>query len=227
MTVDLEYSVSGQFGLPCSTFPTSFLGPLCYSGQVLNNGPVDTSFLNPLSPSWFQDLDFSTTLDLPYKDSSLNANGSLIRSDELSQSPTGTLQPQFSHRTRSIQQGSLTAKMIFSKLGDYVRMMGEGKTLPPFIHPPCVLGQGDECASDSPHKCLPEILAVCANLTHLFYARVPGSSGYVWQQICTHLRQLRADVSPNECSLACCYRNADTFISLRHTMRNQCYKLCR
>jgi hypothetical protein len=188
---------------------------------------VDTSSVDPLSPSWFRDLDLSSVLGMPCEDGNFDANRSFVTSDQTTPSYAGTLQPQFAHRTRSIQQGSLTAKIIFSRLGDYARMMGEGKTLPPFIHPPCCLGQSDLCAPDSPHQCLPEILALCANLTCMFYSHVPGSSVYVWQQICTHLRQVRADVSPNLCSLACSYRNADAIISLRHTIHNQCCKLCK
>lgn len=103
--------------------------------------------------------------------------------------------PQLSQRTRSLQQGSLTAKMILSRLTDYTRKMAGGRDMPPFICPPCSFGGDGECPPDSPHQCLPERLAICVNLTQMFYSRLPGSHGFVWQQICTHLRQMRAEVS--------------------------------
>lgn len=105
------------------------------------------------------------------------------------------LGPQLSQRARSLQQGSLTGKMLLGRLTDYTRMMADAKTLPPFIHPPCSLGHKDECPPDSPHECLPEALAVCANLTKMFYSRMSGSHSFIWQQICTHLRQLSEEVS--------------------------------
>jgi hypothetical protein len=187
-------SATQSFSLPSSISRALSLAPLYHNGQNPNDasGPAYNSSVDPLSPSWFQDLDFPSDFELPSDTGSFVANSLLITPDS---SCNETLQPQFCQRTRSIQQGSLTAKMIFSKLADYTRMMGEGKTLPPFIHPPCCLGQSDGCTPDSPHRCLPEILAVCANLTQMFNARVLGSGGYVWQQICTHLRQLRAEVS--------------------------------
>lgn len=110
-------------------------------------------------------------------------------------SKTQVLRPQLSHRARSLQQGSLTGKMLLGRLTDYTRMMADAKNLPPFIHPPCSLGPNDECPPDSPHECLPETLAVCANLTKMFYSRISGSHGFIWQQICTHLRQMSEEVS--------------------------------
>jgi hypothetical protein len=183
-----------NFDLPCSAYP-AFLNPPDCSGRAFDDagGPAHGSGFDTLSPSWFQDLDLSSALGAFYETGSY-VSTSLLTTPDLS--CTGALQPQFSQRTRSIQQGSLTTKMLFSKLADYTKMMGEGITLPPFIHPPCCLGQSDQCTPNSPHQCLPEILAVCANLTQMFNARVSGSHGYIWQQICTHLRQLRAEVRP-------------------------------
>ncbi|KAJ5631830.1 uncharacterized protein N7484_011930 [Penicillium longicatenatum] len=69
------------------------------------------------------------------------------------------LEPQLSQRWRSLQQGSMTAKMIFSRMSDYGRMMADAKSLPSFIHPPCCVGSGEECSSDAAHGCLSEALA--------------------------------------------------------------------
>ena len=108
---------------------------------------------------------------------------------------TKSSSPQLSQRSRSLQEGSMTAKMIFSRVIDYSRLMAEAKSLPPFIHPPCCLGPGDECSPQSPHQCLPEPLAVCSNLCQMFYSRLPGSHDFIWKQICTHMRQMNGEVS--------------------------------
>jgi len=101
---------------------------------------------------------------------------------------------QLKQRSRSLQEGDLTAKLLFSKLVEYSRMMAEAIRLPPFIHPPCWLGRIARCDERAPHRCLPEGLAVCSNLAQMFYLRRQGSEGFVWQQICDHLRQLRVKV---------------------------------
>ena len=101
-------------------------------------------------------------------------------------------------RTRTFQQGALTAKMLYSKLVKYTRVMAEAVHLPPFIYPPCWLSgtPSTRCPIDCSHRCLPEALAVCSNLTQMYYVRRIGSEGFVWQQICTHLKQLRDSVGP-------------------------------
>lgn len=109
--------------------------------------------------------------------------------------PREALRPQLSHRARSLQQGSLTAKMLSSKLVRCTRRMGDSSELPTFIFPPCALGSEEECEANKPHQCLPAQLAICANLTKMFYARSPGSHRFVWQQILSHLRQMECDVS--------------------------------
>lgn len=101
---------------------------------------------------------------------------------------------QLRQRSRSLQEGDLTAKLLFSKLVEYSRMMAEAIRLPPFIHPPCRLGRIARCDEGTPHRCLPEALAVCSNLAQLFYLRREGSEGFVWKQICDHLNQLRVMV---------------------------------
>lgn len=108
---------------------------------------------------------------------------------------TEVLEPQLSQRSRSLQQGSMTAKMIFSRMSEYGRMMADAKTLPPFIHPPCCLGSGDECSPNAAHTCLPGVLAVCSNLAQIFYSGKPESHDFVWTQIRTHIGQMRDKVS--------------------------------
>jgi hypothetical protein len=110
-------------------------------------------------------------------------------------SSTQALGPQLSQRSRTLQQGSLTAKMVFARLTDFTRMLAEGKALPPFIYPPCSISNTGECPPGSRHRCLPGMMAVCANLTQMFYSRLPGSHSFVWQQICAHLRQIQSEVS--------------------------------
>lgn len=84
--------------------------------------------------------------------------------------------------------------MLIGQVTDYPLMMATRKTLPPFIHPPCVLGRGPACQPDTPHTCLPERLAVCASLAQMFHARTPGSAGFVWGQIYAQVRQMSEEV---------------------------------
>jgi hypothetical protein len=141
---------------------------------------------------------------------------------------TKVLSPQLSQRARSIQQGSLTGKMLLGRLTDYTRMMADPKTLPPFIHPPCSLDSNDECPPDSPHQCLPEALAICANLTKMFYSHMHASRNFVWKQICTHLRQMSEEVSCELIETGVLRSEvANVLISMKATMRRKCYRLCR
>lgn len=129
-------------------------------------------------------LDFSTIFPGLITPNSMDFNES-----------TKVLEPQLSQRSRSLQQGSMTAKMIFSRMSDYSRMMADAKSLPPFIHPPCCLGSGDECSANAAHRCLPENLAVCSKIAQDFYSGRSGSHDSVWEQIRIHLGQMRDEVS--------------------------------
>jgi hypothetical protein len=156
---------------------------------------VDPSIFEPLSPSWFLNIDTPSDVETFFTFENLS-DFRLIATPSYQASPnTKACRPQLSLRTRSLQQGSLTAKMVFSKLRDYTHMLADGQNLPPFIHPPCRFGLDDQCIIGMSHQCLPEVLAVCANLTRMFHAQSSGGRGYVWQQICTHLRQLCDEVS--------------------------------
>ncbi|KAL6802771.1 hypothetical protein GGI42DRAFT_32128 [Trichoderma sp. SZMC 28013] len=101
--------------------------------------------------------------------------------------------PYLSTRERSFQQGFLTGKMLLSQMIDYTHRIAEGKTLPPFIHPPCFLSQDNECPPDTPHTCLPKTLAICRTMTQMFYSRTPETNGFIWDQIWSHLRQMHAE----------------------------------
>jgi hypothetical protein len=166
-----------------------------HNSHTLSHVLASPYLVDALSPSWFLNIDFDSSIDSSCESYALNGSRLLATPNSTDLASTNGLAPQLSQRSRSIQQGSLTAKMIFSRLVEYTRMMADQKNLPPFIHPPCCQGQGDECPSNSPHQCLPELLAICSTLTQMFHSRVSGSHSFVWQQICTHLRQLKAEVS--------------------------------
>lgn len=168
----------------------------CFSFEDLLASPYNSTLESPATSSG-ETNPFSTNDGL-----TCNSPGSRDRAPA-----TKSLEPQLVQRTRSLLQGSLTAKLLFSRLADYTRMMADSKTLPPFIYPPCYLGSNDECAPDTSHQCLPEALAICANLSQMFYSRTRGSSNFIWQQICTHLREMKEQVSaakkPRRCRLGC------------------------
>jgi hypothetical protein len=103
--------------------------------------------------------------------------------------------PQLTQRGRSLQQGSLTAKMLSGRLAEYTRMMAIHRDLPPFIYPPCVANGQNTCAPGSPHTCLPYILSRCARLTGDFQASKLGSSRHaIWQATCDHLQLMQSEV---------------------------------
>ena len=77
----------------------------------------------------------------------------------------------------------------------YPRMLVEGETLPPFVHPPCHYGalehMAPECGESGRHRCLPEDLSVCAGLVGMFYARTEANARFVWDSIYAEARKLR------------------------------------
>jgi hypothetical protein len=145
-----------------------------------NDDPIDfslTDFVSFPSPFSLLDLDFAADINSP------------------TQTPaTTSSQRQLSRRNRSLQQGSLTATLLSSRLNSFARMMADSERLPPFIYTPCALDRIEDCVSSS-HQCLPEILSVCADLSQKFYATLPSDHGVVWQQIWEHLRQMRDEVT--------------------------------
>lgn len=147
----------------------------------LDNNLPSASMKEPFDlPDSFEISDFDFDFDIPFPTSE-----AMFRPPEA----------QLEQRSRSFHQGALTAKMMFGKLGSYSRMMADAKRLPPFIWPPCWSSRPSRCPSDSPHRCLPETLAVCSNLIQMHSLRRDGSESFVWQQIYAHLKQLRDKVA--------------------------------
>ncbi len=103
--------------------------------------------------------------------------------------------PQLSQRGRSLQQGSLTAKMLLGRLSDYTRLMADGKHLPPFIHPHCSLSGEYLCQPESSHLCSTEALSTCTEVLRHFYSSAATSRALVWQRMCTHLQRMYDEVS--------------------------------
>ena len=191
---------------PCST-----LVPQLLWVPAVDSAPLETSALQGLGAfgvppigSFAESLLSRSVSSIPL---STSRSSSAQLSGRLNSSVEKTLSNYFmtnvtsheqalSQRLRTIQQGSFTAKMLISQIAEYPRMMASGSHPPPFIHPPCVIGHGPGCPPDSPHSCLPEVLAVCTSLVQMFYARTPGSSGFAWEQIYAHVNRLHAEVGP-------------------------------
>lgn len=93
-------------------------------------------------------------------------------------------------------QKFLTSQMIWSQIDTYPEMMIQGQ-LPPFIYPTCFLQDQSikTCVTNGTHQCLPESLAICANLLHLFYKATPQSHSFVWRSINAEQKRLKSDVS--------------------------------
>lgn len=176
----------------------AFSTHLSYEGTGCED--MEALLEEPLSPSWFEGLDLTSASRISDEIGRLEAFTQLAMPHQSASTSIKALESQLSQRTRSIQQGSLTAKMVFTRLSDYTRMLADGRELPPFIYPPCCFNESARCFPGSPHHCLPETLAVCANLTRIFQTCVPESRGYAWHQIRLHLHHLDAYVSNQRCT---------------------------
>lgn len=186
-------SVSEQAPAKSSANPASAL-PDGAHDQGHGDDIVDTSSASIGAAATTQDTNIpsfsvSELFDLP---ESFDLSPFAFDFDMVSANPDSLNQPvlQLKQRSRSFQQGSLTAKLLFSKLAAYGQDMADAARLPPFIYPPCWSSPAAACQPDSPHRCLPESLAVCSNLAQMFYLRRIGSENFVWQQICIHLKQM-------------------------------------
>lgn len=207
-------SASSVNGIPPSSLESTLSTPAmteaAFASFNVLPGEIDMTAAGPSTQTpdlsnyseFMQFFNLPDAFDMPLAN---NNAAELTMPESLNFTPsTKVLCPQLSQRARSIQQGSLTGKMLLGRLTDYTRMMADSKTLPPFIHPPCSLDSNDECPPDSPHQCLPEALAICANLTKMFYSHMHASRNFVWKQICTHLRQMSEEVSSGLINPECC-----------------------
>ncbi|EED16693.1 hypothetical protein TSTA_017670 [Talaromyces stipitatus ATCC 10500] len=91
---------------------------------------------------------------------------------------------------------TLTHKVLRGQIRCYPEMMIRGVVLPHFIHPQCVLRDQSvqDCISDSgAHSCLPESLAICASLMHMFFTKSETSSEFVRSKIYEELCRLHRE----------------------------------
>lgn len=93
----------------------------------------------------------------------------------------------------------LTAKVLLGQIRQYPRMMMDSKRLPSFMHPRCVIDRSWMTCSETKHTCLPETLAICANLLHMFHNRTPASSRFAWETIHNHQKRLHSEVRTHHC----------------------------
>ena len=96
---------------------------------------------------------------------------------------------------RPILKHCTLTNILIGQMTSYPRMLVEGETLPPFVHPPCHYGalehMAPECGESGRHRCLPEDLSVCAGLVGMFYARTEANARFVWDSIYAEARKLR------------------------------------
>lgn len=93
----------------------------------------------------------------------------------------------------------LTHKVLRGQIKCYPEMMIRGVNLPHFIHPQCVLRDQpiQDCISDAGiHSCLPEPLAICACLMHMFFTKNDASTAFVKRKIYEEHCRLHREVIP-------------------------------
>lgn len=108
-------------------------------------------------------------------------------------------------RRRIFLRDCVLTSVVLGQLTGYPKMMLEGELLPPFIQPPCHHDeeQAPVCRIAGRHKCLPEILAICAGLVEMFYSRTQASEQYVWKMIYAEQARLRKKVCFGSNPLSC------------------------
>ncbi|CAJ2514136.1 Uu.00g022550.m01.CDS01 [Anthostomella pinea] len=89
----------------------------------------------------------------------------------------------------------LTTRILLGQFASYPKMLIQGTKLPPFIYPRCVLDDRlpHACVAGGTHQCLPEPLANCASLVHLFHGRQQGNRQFVWNAIYAEIRRLNGE----------------------------------
>jgi hypothetical protein len=80
------------------------------------------------------------------------------------------------------------SQFITRILGSYPKMMLRRTRLPPFIHP------FSYQQSDTANPSLPEPLAICMSIAHMFAARTSESSKFLWRTIRTEQQRLTNEV---------------------------------
>lgn len=89
----------------------------------------------------------------------------------------------------------LAGSYIVRIMSSYPTML-VAKTLPPFIHPLCWIEEGAcVCPSDAYQQYLPEPLAICASITHMFQNKTPRSTPFVIKTILSKQQKLYTEVS--------------------------------
>lgn len=88
---------------------------------------------------------------------------------------------------------SLTSKYLLSVIMSYPRQICEKASLPPFIHPRYPDKGEYECPSDKAPSELPEYLAICASLVHMYQSRIPASIAYIWKTIAAEQGRLYSE----------------------------------
>lgn len=87
--------------------------------------------------------------------------------------------------------------ILVGQLTSYPKLMFEGNTLPPFICPPCHVREdlAVDCHEAGHHRCLPEDLAICADLVRMFYERSTWKKDFVWGTIYAESNRYHREVS--------------------------------
>lgn len=130
------------------------------------------------------------------KPSQGNAGGALNSAENASLISFNTGYDHKTLRRRIFLKDCVLTSVVLGQLTSYPKMMVEGDLLPPFIQPPCHYDeeQASDCRMFGRHKCLPEILAICASLVEMFYTRTQANGHFVWRTIYTERARLQEKV---------------------------------
>lgn len=189
---------------------SGLLNPSLVDTNLTSNHENETSGTLQASPLlWDSSIPDSLSSFVP----ALNPNDTLFRIDT-STANLGLISPYSSSLTREFLEPrnnflkhlsattttakTLTHKILRGQIKAYPEMMIR-VNLPHFIHPQCFLRDQSvqDCTSDAGiHSCLPEPLAICASLMHMFFTKTDASSAFVKREIYEEHCRLHREVIP-------------------------------
>lgn len=94
-------------------------------------------------------------------------------------------------------ESHLICETLKGQIMSFVSMMRDGKTLPPFIYPPCRFCDGPtDCPSafNMAHDCLPEPLAVCMSILQMHATKSSKTAAFIWRTINMEQQRLYKEV---------------------------------
>jgi hypothetical protein len=103
----------------------------------------------------------------------------------------------FSPKRVRYRQLSLNRKYVICTLMAYPHRMLAGKTLPPFMHPQCLIKESDQGNRDT-QTSFSGPLATCAGIIAMWSVKNKNNSIFIWRAIRTEQERISEEVEPQD-----------------------------